>query len=64
MAEGRPSSLQEEDQGIQRRRRSPNLGIATLALDALGKAFGVGALGILTNRDNFRLSDASSGLPG
>ena len=44
-AEGRPSSLQEEDQGIQRRRRSPNLGIATLALDALGKAFGVGALG-------------------
>ena len=45
MAEGRPSSLQEDYQGVQRRRRSPNLGIATLALDALGKAFGVGALG-------------------
>ena len=46
-AEGRPSSLQEEGphEGVIRRRRSPNLGIATLALDALGNTLGIEALG-------------------
>ena len=46
MAEGRPSSLQGEgNAGTNRRRRSPNLGIATLALDALGNVLGIDALG-------------------
>ena len=46
MAEGRPSSLQGKgNAGTNRRRRSPNLGIATLALDALGNVLGIDALG-------------------
>ena len=47
-AEGRPSSQQREEgphEGVIRRRRSPNLGIATLALDALGNTLGIEALG-------------------
>ena len=59
-AEGRPSSLPEERHiGETRRRlpemvhfgaktrgrRSPNLGIATLALDSLGNILGIEALG-------------------
>ena len=46
MAEGRPSSPQEEGHGgANRRRRSPNLGIATIALDAIGNSLGIEALG-------------------
>ena len=59
-AEGRPSSLPEERhfreirrrlpemehfEAKTRRRRSPNLGITTLALDSLGNILGIEALG-------------------